>query len=79
MTNVQRARTNGLREPERTDAAFTQPRNNQGQYFGVVLGEHSTKRMGQATRKAAVQRGDINPEDATFCWAALSRNSNEIG
>ena len=64
MTNLQRARTNGLRVLDRTDS---------------VLGEHLTRRMGQATGKAAVQRGDINPEDVTFCWAALSRNSNEIG
>ena len=28
---------------------------------------------------AAVQKSDINPEDVPFCWAALSRNSNEIG
>jgi hypothetical protein len=28
---------------------------------------------------ATVQRNDINPEDVTFCSAALSRNSNEIG
>jgi len=28
---------------------------------------------------ATVQKSDINPEDVPFCWAALSRNSNEIG
>jgi hypothetical protein len=66
MTNVQRAQTNGLGELDKTDSAFTQPHNNDGQYFGIVLSEALNEENGASRSQSGLSEGWHKPGRRNF-------------